>query len=472
MLNSLKKSSDVLGMNSRNLEYIRPYNKQRARKIADNKLLTKKILRKNNIRTPRLINRISSIVQLKTFDWNSLPNSFALKPNHGLGGGGIIVIYGKKKNGNWVRADRQEVSIQDIKNHLVNILDGNYSLAGTIDTAFFEERVKILKLFKPYGFRGIPDIRVIVFNNIPIMAMLRLPTEESGGRANLHLGGICVGIDLATGITTTAITRNLATQKEFFIDYVPNTRLSLSGIAIPDWKEILEISVKTQQLTNIGYLGVDIMIDRERGPVVAELNARPGLGIQLANLAPLKSRLKKAEGLKIKSAARGVRVGQDLFGGEIEEDIEDMTGKKVLGIFENVMIANPHSNLSQEIEAKIDTGAYSSSISSDLAIELGYTKIVQRFNDPDINNSKPTRKSFHDPLLASIVSVYSAHGKTIRPKVVIKLTLGGITFETLATIAEREDLKYKVLIGRRDSRKFIVDPSKIKSNSTYMNNRL
>ena len=179
-----------------------------------------------------------------------------------------------------------------------------------------------------------------------------------------------------------------------------------------------------------------------------------------------------AEGLKIKSAARGVRVGQDLFGGEIEEDIEDMTGKKVLGIFENVMIANPHSNLSQEIEAKIDTGAYSSSISSDLAIELGYTKIVQRFNDPDINNSKPTRKSFHDPLLASIVSVYSAHGKTIRPKVVIKLTLGGITFETLATIAEREDLKYKVLIGRRDSRKFIVDPSKIKSNSTYMNNRL
>ncbi|MEA3273297.1 MAG: sugar-transfer associated ATP-grasp domain-containing protein [Patescibacteria group bacterium] len=471
ILNSLKKSSDVLGMNSRNLDYIRPYNKRRARKIADNKLLTKKILRRNNIRTPRLISRVSNIAQLKTFDWDGLPNSFALKPNHGLGGGGIIVIYGKKKNGNWVRADRQEVSVQDLKNHIVNILDGNYSLAGTPDTAFFEERVKILKLFKPYGFRGIPDIRVIVFNNVPIMAMLRLPTEESGGRANLHLGGICVGIDLATGITTTAITRNLATQKEFLIDYVPNTRLSLSGVTIPGWKEILEISVKTQQLTSIGYLGVDIMIDRERGPVVAELNARPGLGIQIANLAPLKSRLQKVAGLKIKSVARGVRVGQDLFGGEIEEDIEDMTGKKVLGIFENVIIANPHSNLSEEVEAKIDTGAYSSSISSDLAIKLGYEKIVKKFNNVDHNNGSTKSDSFHSPLLASVVSVYSAHGKTIRPKVVIKLTLGGVTFETLATIAERVDLKYRVLIGRRDSRKFIVDPSKIKSNTTSMTNR-
>jgi alpha-L-glutamate ligase-like protein len=459
-------------MNSRNLDFIRPYNKRLSKRIADNKIFTKKILRKNGIQTPKLIARIKNTDDLKNFNWESLPNSFALKPNRGLGGEGIIVVYGKKKNGNWVRADRQELSIQDLKNHIINILGGDYSLAGTLDSAFFEERVKILKLLKPYSFRGIPDIRIIVFNNVPVMAMLRLPTKESGGRANLHLGGVCVGIDMATGVTTTAITKNLATQKEFFVDHIPNTRLSLSGIKIPNWKEILEISVKAQQATAIGYLGVDIMIDRERGPIVAELNARPGLGIQIANLAPLKIRLKKVEGLKIKTYSRGVRVGQDLFGGEIEEDVEDLTGKKVLGIFEKVILANPQNRISKEIKAKIDTGAYSTSISNNLAIKLGYEKIVNRFSQEAIESfGIPNKDNFKHPSFVDVVKINSAHGKTIRPKIKIKLTLGGITFETLATIAGREDLKYEVLVGRRDIRKFIVDPGKLKiSELNLLNN--
>lgn len=473
MLNYLKKSRGVLGMNSRNLDYIRPANRRRARLIADNKLLTKRILKKNGIKVPSLLCSIKSHRDLESFDWNNLPNSFVLKPNRGLGGEGIVVIYGKKRNGNWVKADRQEVTIQDLKTHISNILEGNYSLAGTLDVAFFEERVKILKSFKSYSYRGIPDIRVIVFNNVPVMAMLRLPTEQSRGRSNLHLGGICAGIDLATGVTTTSITRNLATQHEYLIDFVPNTRLSLSGVAVPHWQEILETAVRAQQVTGIGYLGIDIMIDRERGPLVAELNARPGLGIQIANLSPLGLRLQKVEGLKIKSVRRGVRVGQDLFGGEIEEDVEDITGKKVLGIFEMATIENPELGASALTEVKIDTGAYSSSIDLGLAQKIGYGAIVDLFNKEEYKNLeleeadnivRRLRSKYLDgslPLLADFVRVDSASGRSVRPKIKARISLGESTFEALPTLAERKDLRCAAIIGRRDLKRFIIDPGKI-----------
>ncbi|MBU2025551.1 MAG: sugar-transfer associated ATP-grasp domain-containing protein [Patescibacteria group bacterium] len=461
-------------MNSRNLDFVRPYNKREAKRIADNKLLTKRILRKNGIGVPKLLGKIKSLEELEAFAWEKLPNSFVLKPNKGLGGEGIMVVYGKKKNGNWVKATREEVSIQDLKNHIITILEGNYSLAGVKDVAFFEERIKILKLLKPYSFRGIPDIRVIVFNNVPVMAMLRLPTEQSGGRANLHLGGISTGIDLASGITTSSITKNLTTQREYLIDSLPGSRLALSGITIPHWKEILQMSVKAQQLTGIGYLGVDIMIDRDQGPVIAELNARPGLGIQVANLAPLKSRLEKVEGLKIKSIKKGVRVGQDLFGGEIEEDVEDMTGKKILGIYETITVINPKTSAFTKARAKIDTGAFSTSIDSDLVKKIGYEDIVGEFEDERYINPHNDRASeiikgikteYMDrfPLLADVVSVLSAHGRTIRPKIKVKITLGDVTFLSKATVAKRSGLKRKIIIGRKDLKNFIVNPGRINS---------
>ena len=45
-----------------------------------------------------------------------------------------------------------------------------------------------------------------------------------------------------------------------------------------------------RDLAPLGYLGVDIVLDRELGPMMLELNARPGLAIQIANnqgLAPI-----------------------------------------------------------------------------------------------------------------------------------------------------------------------------------------
>ncbi|MEI7425388.1 MAG: sugar-transfer associated ATP-grasp domain-containing protein [Candidatus Moraniibacteriota bacterium] len=464
MFEFIKKSRGILGMNSRNLEYIRPYNRACAKKLADNKLLSKKILKKNDIAVPALIAQIKTLEDLDIFDWHALPDSFVLKPNRGFGGEGIIVIYGRKKNRTdvWVKADGSSISIDDLKNHTRNILDGSYSLSGIPDIAFFEERLKLLKLFKPYAFKGIPDIRIIVFNKMPIMAMLRLPTKGSHGKANLAQGAIGVGIDLASGVTTTAV---LGKQK--IIEYLPNTKLLLSGIKIPYWLDILTLAVRSQEISGLGFLGVDIAIDKDRGPVILELNARPGLAIQVANLDGLKRRLKKAAGIKIKTTKKGIRVGMDLFGGEIEEELEEISGKKVIGTVEKIKLIGKDGK-EIEVEAKIDTGADWSSIDNELAKKLGFTETIEEFeklkmpyeNLKNLDKEKRWEIYKNIPHIASTIPVKSSNGYTYRPMINIEFVMDSIAVSTKITVIDRSHMQYPMIIGKVNLKKFLIDTSK------------
>lgn len=463
-----KKSRKILGMNARNLDYVRPCNRKNARKFADNKILSKRMLRKAEIPVPHLIAKISNLKDLDSFDWSALPNSFVLKPNRGFGGEGILVVYGRKKNLDnvWVKADGSTITVDDLKNHIRNIIDGTYSLSNISDIAFFEERLKLLKLFKPYAFKGVPDIRVIVYNKVPVMAMLRLPTKESQGKANLHQGAIGVGIDLASGTTTTAVY-----GKNKIIEYIPGTRLLLSGIKIPYWNSILKLSVKAQEVSGLGYLGADVAIDKERGPVFLELNARPGLSIQIANLDGLKRRLERVHEIKIKTIEKGVRVGMDLFGGEVEEEVEDISGRKVIGTVETIKLIGK-DNKEVEVEAKIDTGALSTSIDTELAKQLGFEDLINFFDSIE----KPTgfnrdqAKLIEEDLkkeymgkhldLAGITIVYSSNGVSIRPKVKINFILDKTEVVAQVNVADRAELKRNMIIGKKNLGKFLIDVNK------------
>jgi alpha-L-glutamate ligase-like protein len=431
MLDYFRKSQQVLGMNARNLTYLRPSNSPRAIRLADNKLLAKETLKKAGLPVLQTYAVIRRRSELKNLDWNNLPPAFALKPNRGLGGEGILVVYGKKKKSPfpWIKADGGEIYIQDLQNHIISILEGSFSLSGLPDVAFFEERTKLLKLLKPYSYKGIPDIRVVVYNSVPIMAEMRLPTKESGGKANLHLGGVGVGIDLGTGVTTTAI------HRDRLIEHMPGTRLPLRGIQIPEWKEILKLAVYTQETSKIGFLGVDIALDREKGPVILELNARPGLSIQIANSSPLKDRLQRVKGLQVKNIVKGIKIARDLFGGEIEEEVEEISGRKVIGVNETVEIINSQGEKHITL-AKIDTGAYRTSICSSLVQKLGINKII------------------------SYKKVRSALGSEERPIIELSFRLDKRLVTTEAFLAEREEMKYDVIIGRKDLKRFLVDPAK------------
>jgi glutathione synthase/RimK-type ligase-like ATP-grasp enzyme len=64
-------------------------------------------------------------------------------------------------------------------------------------------------------------------------------------------------------------------------------------VQVPYWQEILTIASQSFELTGLGYLGVDIVLDKQIGPLMLELNARPGLNIQIANREGLDLRLQK-----------------------------------------------------------------------------------------------------------------------------------------------------------------------------------
>jgi alpha-L-glutamate ligase-like protein len=470
MFEYFKKSRKILGMNARNLQFIRPCNLKKARRIADNKLICKKVLEKNNIPVPKLISKISSIQELENFDWNSLPNSFALKPNRGFGGEGIIVVFGKKKGREdaWIKFDGSIITIEDFKNHIRNILDGSFSLSNSPDVAFFEERLLLLKTFKPYVFKGIPDIRVIVYNKVPVMAMLRVPTKESGGRANLQQGAIGIGIDLASGVTTTAVFR-----KNKIIEHLPGTRLALSGIKIPYWNDILKLAVRAQEVSGLGFLGADVAIDKEKGPVFLELNARPGLSIQIANLDGLKGRLERVRDIQIKTMERGVRVGMNLFGGEIQEEVEEISGRKIIGSIEKVkFIGKDEKEI--EVEAKIDTGAQSSSIDIELAKELGFAEMLEEFSKIDLSlyNVSPENENqikkeimekYKDKLigLADVSVIFSASGSSIRPVVSLTFMLDKVSIIGKVNITDRNKMRYRMIVGKKNLSKFLIDVNKI-----------
>ena len=426
----------ILGINARNQKYLRT--SRRSRRILDSKLLTKETLKKAKLPVLDTIALVKTRKELLDFNWECLPDTFALKPNRGFGGEGIWVVYGKKKKTIepiWIKSSGVLLTKKEIESHILDILDGNFSMFSLPDAAFFEERVKITRELKPYSWKGIPDIRIVVFEGIPVMAMLRLSTKESKGRANLHQGAIGVGIDLATGFTTSAVYR------QRIIDYYPGTKYLLRGIKIPCFKEMLDLSILTQSTVKMRFLGVDVAIDREKGPVILELNVRPGLSIQMANLAGLEKRLKRIEGLKLKSKKRGVRLAQDLFG-ENEEETEEVFGKKVLGPIEKVSIGfqknNKRAEESYKTLAKIDTGAWRTSISFEIAKKL------------NIEETSEIRR------------VKSSLGEEIRTIVPLSFILGGEKIETEVFLADRSQMKYEMIIGRRDLGNFIIDPFKTK----------
>jgi alpha-L-glutamate ligase-like protein len=197
-------------------------------------------------------------------------------------------VTGRERAGYRV-ADGTSMSGEELAFHVSNILSGIYSLGGQPDKALIEYRVKFDPVFEAITHRGVPDIRIIVFLGVPVMAMVRLPTRLSGGKANLHQGAIGAGVDMASGRTLTAV-MGIGIVSEH-----PDTGNRVSGVEIPNWDTLLDIASRCYELTGLGYQGIDIVLDQDKGPMILELNARPGLAIQIANRCGLRLRLEKVE---------------------------------------------------------------------------------------------------------------------------------------------------------------------------------
>ena len=277
----------ILGMNRRNVDFVHAYNPRNLYPNVDNKLKTKILAEKAGISVPKLYGVIEFQHQVKNLSAVLQDYSeFVIKPSKGSAGKGILVVTGKEKD-TWIKASGTRLTQIDIDRDVSNILSGLYSLGGQNDKAMIESLVRFSPIFKNISYQGVPDIRVLVFLGVPVMAMLRLSTKESEGRANLHQGAVGVGIDLRSGTTLCGVYKGALLEKH------PDTKQSFKDIKIPNWHRILCLASRCYEMTNLGYLGIDIVIDEKLGPMILEVNARPGLGIQIANQAGLLSRLKK-----------------------------------------------------------------------------------------------------------------------------------------------------------------------------------
>ncbi len=307
LIKELRKSG-VLGINQRNADFILPYNQRRLYPLVDDKIATKDLAQRHGVAVPQLF----GIIEIQR-EVSLLPallaqlNDFVIKPANGSQGEGITVIAGRTRD-LFRRADGSLVNIEELKFQVSNILSGIYSLGGQPDRAIIEYRVKFDPVFERIVYRGVPDIRIIVFLGVPVMAMVRLPTRASGGKANLHQGCIGAGVDIPTGQTLAAVWKNMGVSEH------PDTGNEVSGVQIPHWEKLLEIAARSYEMTGLGYQGIDLVLDQEQGPMLLELNARPGLNIQIANREGLLPRLESIKKQKFSSVQERISFSRKHFG--------------------------------------------------------------------------------------------------------------------------------------------------------------
>lgn len=416
-------SKGILGINARNYLYLRKYNKPKAKKRADDKLRTKKLFLIHDVGTAALLKAFHNRTSARDFNWHLPKEGFVIKPSRGYGGEGIIVFK------NWYGLEGETISgqvinVKQLESHLLDIFDGVYSLQYLPDKPFIEERIIPHPFFKKLSPLGLPDIRVIVFNKVPVMAMIRLPTQESKGKANLHLGALGVGIDLSTGITTHAVVHDKP------IIFFPGTKYKIRGIKIPFWDDVLMTAIKTQVVSKLGYVSSDMIIDDQDKIKVLEMNARPGLSIQIANLASLRSRLERVENLEVNTPERGIQLAKNLFAEKFSEKVN--TEPKILSLIEKIQIKGENGQM--EVEAKVDSGAFRTSLDRKLVEELGLKTLSKK------------------------VFVKAASGQQYRHAVRIDYTIAGKKIQTIASVAQRSHLKYPVIIGRKDMKGFLINP--------------
>lgn len=276
------RAQQILGVNARNRLLVRPNNPRKYYPLADDKIRAKELLQAAGVPVPATLAVFATLIEaVRASELLQAHDDFVVKPASGRRGNGILVLV-ERVPGGWLDHAGTLHTPRAVQQLVSNIIFGNYA-HGLSDRALVEERLVQAPLFGADPLLGLPDIRVITLHGTPLLAMLRLPTRHSHGKANLHQGAIGVGVDLDTGRTTHATFRGRTVERH------PDTDAPLIGQTLPRWPDVLDVASRAAHALPLGYLGVDVALDARRGPVVLEANVRPGLEIQNANQQGLRA---------------------------------------------------------------------------------------------------------------------------------------------------------------------------------------
>ncbi len=337
----------ILGNNARNLLYIKKFNDKKGIRLANNKLQTKDFLSERWIPFAKTYGTISSRKELYEFDFSYLPKkNFVVKPNQWSKGQWVYIVkyieeehpesFIQEKKPSPKKNKRQYLwnkiyhlffqKFEDLSHHhgsyqigntlltdhefrrrLLDILDGKYSMNLGGDKIIIEEKLFAWEFFKEFCEYGLADIRVIVFNLVPVATMLRMPTETSGGKANLAQWWVWLGIEVGSGKITSLLWKNKIYKTKF-----PKKFIHFQNKKLPYRNDILFLSSKVQYFVNLGYLALDWVITNE-WPKLLEINARAWLEVQKVSNTKLQRVLDKIEDLKIIDPEKWVEIAKTLF---------------------------------------------------------------------------------------------------------------------------------------------------------------
>ena len=388
----------ILWINARNLSYIKKFNWKKEIRLANDKLATKKFLSERWIPFAKTYEVIRDRKQLFDIDFGKLPSeNFVIKPNRWSKWKWIYVVkYLWNENNEELIINNEEwrqswnyikklgvklrkmvdkvqnmpnfpckykiwnsiVSDNDLRRYILDDLDGKNSMTNGNDKVIVEEKLVPWDTFKEFCKFWLADMRIIVFNLVPVWAMVRIPTEKSGWKANLASWGIWAGIDIWTWIIKSVYVNHKSYTKKF-----PEEYKRLKWIKIPYRDDILLWSSKIQYFVNLWYLALDWVITDD-GPKLLEINARAGLELQNITWVKLAKVLDKISDLKIKYPEKWVEIWKTLFSQEDKEILP----QKILYLSQMWKLKTKSNEVKyyNEILVKVDTNKAENYVSKDI----------------------------------------------------------------------------------------------------------
>ena len=246
------RSLGILGMNRRNSECILDLNPRSRFPQVDDKKRMRDLCRSIGVATPDLYAVVAAHSALRRLQGVlERRKDFVIKPSRGAGGRGVLVVVGRDGSA-FMRHNGERLEMGDVSQHVSSIISGLFSFSRPMRRS--SSRVIGDPAFEQISYQGRRHSR----DRLPLRAdygHASATARLSGGRANLHQRHRRRSEPESANRTSGAAKPSDRAP--------PRHRRGVIGFA-PGWRQILDMACASAS-DCFGYVGVDIVIDRNRG---------------------------------------------------------------------------------------------------------------------------------------------------------------------------------------------------------------